>query len=315
MNKTWMILSVTSVLVWTGCAGTGKRADGRIEVDTAKYTKSVTSKSLRTAEGKGGECPKSTTEWQKDEWKKLMKYANACVQQKNWAQVERLADRLGQEDHLAPWGAYYLSLAAEARKDYARAMWMVELALKKSPEQGILLYQQGRLFWRLEEYKQAVEMFEKAVSLDENLVDAHLTLAQVYFRDQEFVKATDHFEIVLKHERDNFTALVGLAECEIHDGDIKRAIEVLARAVDASPRNLEVRLRQAYLLEEKQQDYEKALAFYKEIKRLVDGKKVDGTPGVNIDEKIKNLEVTINKEVLGEKKVSLREKENTGVTQ
>src|SRR5690606_12764514 len=99
------------------------------------------------------------------------------------SQLEEVANHLSRKDHMAPWGPYYLSLAAEARKDYDRALWMVELALKKSPEQGILSYQKGRIIWALEDYTQALELFETALDHDPKILDAHMMLGQIFYRD------------------------------------------------------------------------------------------------------------------------------------
>ena len=91
-------------------------------------------------------CPRDGA-WNGMEWRKVIPMANACVQAKDWRRVDSIGEYLGVHAHLAPWGAYYMSLAAGARKDYPRAIWMMELALKKAPTEGLFHYQMGRTAW------------------------------------------------------------------------------------------------------------------------------------------------------------------------
>src|SRR6185437_14292476 len=62
-----------------------------------------------------------------------------------------------------PWGAFYLSVAADQRHDLQRALWMIELAVKKSPHNGLLYYQRGRVHWQLNEIGSAIADYNTAV--------------------------------------------------------------------------------------------------------------------------------------------------------
>src|SRR5690606_24454220 len=119
-----------------------------------------------------------------------------------------------------------------------------------------------------------LEAFDKATDLDPTLVDAHLILGEVYFRERNYKKAESHFAAVLKQESDNVPALSGIAEAKVHKGDIKDALAYLERAINASPRNVGLRLRLAGLYETETRDLEQALSVYKRIDALLGDRRV-----------------------------------------
>lgn len=244
-------------------------------------------------------CPKSTEgKWREVDWKSLVQMANGCVVQSNWSMVEELGNHLARKDHLAPWGSYYLSLSADARKDHSRALWMIELAQKKAPKVGLLKYQEGRILWSLEEYTQAMEQFEEALEQDSSLLDAHLMLGQIYYRDQEFSKAKTHFETVLKKDSSNYISIVGLAECELKDGNVEKALSYFERAIRRNSNDLALRLRQAYVFESVAMNLPEALETFKEIQSLVKRGKLAGSVGFDLNAKIKTLESSLSKVAL-----------------
>ncbi|NJL25453.1 MAG: hypothetical protein HC902_09945 [Calothrix sp. SM1_5_4] len=121
------LLSVTTVLA--ACASKEMKKDAP---PAPTYTEKVGSVGLEVYKP-ALPCPQETGGWQKEDWRKVVSMASACVKAKDWNRVEKIGNHLAVSAHLTPWGAYYLSLAAMARKDYPRAQWMLELALKKAP--------------------------------------------------------------------------------------------------------------------------------------------------------------------------------------
>lgn len=292
-----------SLMLATGLSLMACSSRPKVEEEASRhYAQGMLTYSLsQSSEWQSKACPSaSDKKWQKADWKSVVQMANGCVVKGQWSQVEDLANHLARQDHLAPWGPYYLSLAADARKDYSRALWMIELALKKAPSLGILKYQKGRILWGLEEYSQAMEMFEEALDKEPELLDAHMMLAQIHYRDQEFDKAKDHFEVVLSKDSKNYTALVGLAECELKDGNIDKALGYFDRAVSRNGSDLALRLRQAFVYETVAQNLPEALASFKEIQGLIKRGKLIGSLNFDLSGKIKSLESSLSKLALSE---------------
>ena len=82
--------------------------------------------------------------------------------------VEKVGSRLAKIDHASPWGAYFLSLGSQGQGNHTRALWMSDLALKKSPKLGFLHYQKGRVLWGMGEYESAVTSMNDALKYDKN---------------------------------------------------------------------------------------------------------------------------------------------------
>ena len=129
MKKT--IISISVLL--SACASTPEKGSkvsplGETKASYSEKTVAVNLGSFKPSSN----CPKDT-KFNGMDWRKMVSLANACVKAKDWRKVELLGSELGISAHLTPWGPYFLSLAAESRKDYPRAVWMLELALKKAP--------------------------------------------------------------------------------------------------------------------------------------------------------------------------------------
>lgn len=223
-------------------------------------------------------------------WKSLMEKANGCINKSQWSMVETIGEKISEVEPDAPWGAYYLSVASENRGHTERAMWMIDLALKKASDVGVLRYQKGRILWKQQFYKEAIAEMQKSIDLDKNIKDANLFLGQIYLRELDFKRAQGHFEKVLLSESRNHQALFGLASCYIELENAKEAISILDRAISNFPKVLDFRLQEVYVYENLTKDTAMTLAKYKQLQSLMAAKKVEGTLPFDISLKIKTLE-------------------------
>lgn len=287
-----------------GCASSSmtSKASGKTESGTslppsAYYSTRTGAKPSRES------CPASDKSWRKESLRNLVRLAGHCVQLGQEARVEAMGDLLAQNHPNEPWGAYFLSLAAEMRKEYPRALWMIDLALKKSPRLAMLHYQKARVSWAMGDYRLAILSYKTAIQENPKFVDAHLFLAQVHYRDQDFKDAAKHFSAVVDIEPENVSALVGLAESKILLGDNRSAVSLYERVVSASPRNVLYRYKLASLYEDVKKDLPSALSAYKRLKAMLstESTKSNDVP-VNVDEKIRHLEGLVKQEDESEKK-------------
>jgi tetratricopeptide (TPR) repeat protein len=251
-----------------------------------------------------GTCPKDGA-WNGLDWKKILPMANACVKSKDWRKVENIGSYLGMHHSLTPWGAYYMSLAAEARKDLPRAQWMMELALKKAPNEGLFHYQLGRLYWVNEDTVQALKELKTASDNNPTLTDAHWIVGQIALQKGSFKEAEDYLNKALDNNRNHWPALMALATVKTKGKDWAAAELVLIKAIRANPRSLKARMALAEIQELQLKNLSSALQTYKETRQLVTSRKLDEKPGVNLDEKIKTIEQSLSA-VSEQKKISAR---------
>ena len=298
-------LILASILLTFGCADQSmKNADAnpkqkslivdQKKVNTDVYFESFEFKPYVFAKS-GGTCLQ-IAELKGKDWKSLLESINNCAQTNQWLSVETTAQELVKTNVNSPWGPYYLSLAAEYNKDLPRALWMVDLAIKKASSQmAILQYQRGRLLWLLDQKDLAYKEMTLSARLDKSVFDANLFLAEVAYHELDYKTAEIKFKEVLSVDSKNYTALVDGAECVINGGDPKLASEYLEKAISSRPENLQNRMRLAQVYEELQKQPELALNAYRTLKEAISRGTVHDHPSIDLNEKIKVLEASLPK--------------------
>lgn len=258
---------------------------------------------------KAGRCQLPSVN--KTDWQIWVKVGADCVAAKNWIFVDRVGQELSLKEPHAPWGAYFLSIAAENRSNLLQAQWYVDLAIKKAPNLGLLDYQKSRIYFLEKEFELAATTAESAIKKDPELTPAHLFLAQLYHRDGDLKNAESRYEDVLKLESKNKEALMGLAECLAERKELARALEYFSRGSVHYPREFHFQWRKAELLESEKKDFEQALNTYRSIYDLYRRRTLEGDRPRDVkeqlDQKIKALEAQV-RSVASVKKESKEEK-------
>ena len=228
------------------------------------------------------------------DWKDWLSRANACTEQKNWKTLEQVAQAMARVDLDSPWGAYFMSVAAEGRGEWARALWMVELAQKKAGGVNALFaYQKGRVLLGAKETVKAMAELEKATALSPSFSHAHLFLAQVYHRDLEWDKAQKHYEAAVASDDHNVESLMGLAEMRLHAGQGDAAAELYGRAIAVDATRGEAWIRLGYIYESVVKNPAAALTTYKGLKASLEKGAIHERPAFDLNAKIKTLEETV----------------------
>ena len=253
-------------------------------------------KSIVEGDVKPGQCykmlTKIKTQWS---WKDAVDSANACMRAKDFQHVEEIGNELAVREPAAPWGPYYLGLAARESGNLERALWMAELALKRAPEIGVLHYLKAQILWTKKDYKASVDDFEMAVRFDDENLPAHLFLGQVYFRDQDFSRASKHFYSVLKIEPRHPIALSGLAESQLHENNPQGALEAYTRLAEAYPHDGQYLSRMGEIYENVMNDVAGALGVYRQLQAGVHSGMISKNVDSQNDSKIKELELAMRK--------------------
>lgn len=288
------IAMIASLPLWIGCAGPVKQSATTASLGASTkptYTEKVRTQTASNYRSKKT-CPHDSR-WQTEGWRELTQTVNACVGAKNWRQVRAMGDFLAIQAPTTPWGAYFLGLEASARKDYLRATWMLELALKKSPQEGLFHYELGRVRWMNGDSNGARESLIKASELNETLTQAHVFVAQIALVDKNFSRAEKYLKKALIAEPRNWTALMGMSQVATSKQDWVAAEDYLQRAVKSDPRQFQSRWALANLYEKQLNNLSQAIDTYKDIekRRLTQG--LDDVAEVNVQEKIKALEAVI----------------------
>jgi tetratricopeptide (TPR) repeat protein len=251
----------------------------------------------------------STTGPSKD-WKEWSGRANACAEKKDWRTLEQLGQVMARVDLNSPWGAYYLSVAAEGRGDWARAMWMNDLAQKKAGGVNALFaYQKGRILLNAKETSKAIAEFERATNLSPAFGHAHLYLAQIYHRDLEWDQAAKHYTAALGVESGNVDAMAGLAEAKLQKSDAAGAADLYSKVIAAQPSRGDAWIRLGFIYETHLKDNQQALNTYRGLKSSLDRAVVRERPSFDLNQKIKVLEESVKPSGRAQASVKPAEKE------
>ncbi len=260
------ILIVALTLAFFACSSGPKKVEAALSV-SEKSAVRIPVISMSVAQVGQSLCPKTGADLNKKKLKELIQMGNSCMRVEEFTRLEEVGTELNRKEPFQPWGSFFLSVAAEAKGEIQRAKWMIELALKKNPSYGILFYQKGRLLWADKQFADSMQLVKKAVDMDAGLTDGHYFLGQIYFRDQEWELASEHFYTVLKARPSHLGAISGLAESRMYRGDYQGALEVLNRAIGYYPEAVEFQWRQAQIYETGLNDKVNALNAYIQLKR------------------------------------------------
>ena len=236
-------------------------------------------------------------------WKDLVGRADTCVNERNWPVLENLANEMSKADLDNPWPAYFLSLAAEARGDLSRAIWMTELANKKSGDKvALFVYQRGRIWMKMGDTGKAMTDLQKSVAMEPSLLEGQLYLAEIFNRDQDFGKAEAYYRAALKVDEKSYFALTGLAEIDLTKDSgqvsgkdsgkdsIREAADFFSRATAVNQKVLYPWLRLSYIFENLQKNPDLALSTYKSMKSKLDNGLIQGKVEFDLNARIKSIE-------------------------
>ena len=292
MNNIRHVLLISVTLLLSACASHSQKATNEATpIFGPAYSEKA--QTVPVDQFKSANCPVDN-KWEGLGWKAIVPLANGCVKTRDWTKVEKMGNLLARQASSTPWGPFYLSVAAEGRHDLPRAEWMLELALKKSPSEGLFHYGLGRIHWELKEESEAIKHLKIASELSPSLTDAHFVMGQILSQRQDLAQAEHYWQKALMSNDKHLPSLLAMASLKMNAKDYAHAEEYLNRVITLSPHSSKARLALAQVQEEHLKKLPEALQAYKQLKQLAAEKKLDESVRLNLDEKIKALEKSIS---------------------
>jgi tetratricopeptide (TPR) repeat protein len=228
------------------------------------YTQNNTLLSVLNNDSVKEKCEFNSEKDYKD-WGRMLRIGFACVNKNDWKMVYQIGQSFSVRHIDAPWGAYFLSLVSEKSGDMPRAIWMIGLADRKSPNNAVIEFQKARLLWLQDQKDAAFQSAKKALDLDPKLSEAALLMAQVYFSDYEFESAQSYYRKVIDSNDKVFTAVLGMAESFAQLDKYKESIPFYIRAIKLKKNRIDLAYVLADIFETKVKDYKRALSWYEKI--------------------------------------------------
>ena len=149
----------------------------------------------------------------------------------------------------------YLLYSEENREADGAAY--LEDAVKKEPEGEKEQYEQGRIFYYLQEYDKAIQVLKKAVSSGSE--DAVWLLGQIYQKSKDTASAKKLYQHYLEDDKESAAAYNGLALCDIADQKYDDALSNIQSGLEtADKKDKENLLFNEIVVYEQKLDFNKA---------------------------------------------------------
>ncbi len=121
--------------------------------------------------------------------------------------------------------------AVEA-EDFKRAAALLEEAHAKAPNNTEILNKLGFVLAKNGDFKAAIDIYAKSLSIDDNDDMAHSAIASLYRRTSEFDKATEHYEKALEIDSEYEITYYNFANLLVQMGENERAVQMYESALE-----------------------------------------------------------------------------------
>lgn len=132
---------------------------------------------------------------------------------------------------------YVVGKSAFLTGNWARANEYFERAEKLRTDVKILYFNHGYALAALGMDDQSIENYLRAIRIDPIFYEAHNNLGLIYMRRNEYARASEHFEEVVRFEPKHFNANFNLAKISKSQGRTAIARSYLQSALEGSPGN------------------------------------------------------------------------------
>jgi tetratricopeptide (TPR) repeat protein len=197
----------------------------------------------------------------------LMSLANRCLTLKKYTAIEKIAVQMAQLDPKSGVAPYYLSLAASGLGQNEKALYLVELALKKNGEKSFFWYQKALALGQTGDRAGANRLMIKAFDERLDAWETRLIHGVVAYSQGDCFSVADDFKALPNGMNEQFQLLPVLSECMAQKGELDPAIALVEKAL-ATNKSLALALQWGHLAEVYKMDSKMAVAAYEKAKTL-----------------------------------------------
>lgn len=102
------------------------------------------------------------------------------------------------------------------------------------------LHLRARAYEELERYEEAIEDYEKIISIDIQYAQAHAGIGKIYWKQEDFVNAEKHLLMAAKYDENNFDIIFLLARAMLVNENYKSADDFFTIAKALNPEDSRV---------------------------------------------------------------------------
>jgi tetratricopeptide (TPR) repeat protein len=121
----------------------------------------------------------------------------------------------------------------QLKREFDKALEYYKMAADLEPEQDCWVGEVGKQYYNLKQYDLAEEWFRKQLVLNPTSEDAYYGIGSCMQEKGDFYRAMHNFSEVLKLNPKHFRSLNNLGKLYFdHEGDVKKAIEMIEQAIE-----------------------------------------------------------------------------------
>lgn len=178
-----------------------------------------------------------------------LEVAGNCYYSRQYEMVERLGLELAKSKETRPLGLFYASLGSEGKGYSAKALWMIEAALKVQPEASVFVYQKARLVYKEDGLNSAMPFFEKVLDMQMPSTEMQTFAGVKAFSEGDFTAAVSKFSSLSKEQLYNLNVGTLLSESYAQKGEVEKALGIIKDLLNVKKENADLLLQQAHLYE------------------------------------------------------------------
>jgi tetratricopeptide (TPR) repeat protein len=145
--------------------------------------------------------------------------------------------------------------------EYEEAIECYDKALSVNPYYVVALHNKGKVFSYLEKYEEAIECYDKALEIDPNYVDPLYNKGLALANQGEYEEAIECYDKYLEVDPNNVAVLNNKGFALANQGEYKEAIECYDKALEVYPNNLTTLYNKGFALAN-QGEYKEAIECY-----------------------------------------------------
>ncbi len=158
-----------------------------------------------------------------------------------------------------------LGMSYSGTEDYGKAVDFLQKAIKKNGQDAEAIYQLGRTYLELENEKNAIPQYQKAVSLQPARNQWSYELALIFYNQNDYKNALKYFDIAGANgfnKNNDYYENYGFAQ--LYTGDVENGMKTLTTILERKPNNKDLLNNIANAMYETKR-YEAALDYFKKL--------------------------------------------------
>lgn len=135
----------------------------------------------------------------------------------------------------------------EKRKNLEKAEVLIVQAAADDHNNPLFQVNAGYFKQRVGKFDEALGYYQRAIAIDESLLDAWFNIGDVYVREKQFDKASEVYQTLVRKDPNYNNLHLNIGRMYQEKGDIEKALEEYAIEIQKHPENMQAYINRSYV--------------------------------------------------------------------